>query len=105
MKALERATAILGGQSALARVIKSAHPDSKVKQGHVYHWLRKMDGQLPAEYCVAVEYATVEKGEPVTRYELRPDVFGVLPSAANQAYPQHAAEYRGPDRRRSQMRG
>lgn len=78
MKALERAAKILGGQGAVAEAIKAAHPDSTVKQQTISYWLKRNDGRLPAEYCVAVEYATALKGNPVTRYELRPDVFGAL---------------------------
>jgi DNA-binding transcriptional regulator YdaS (Cro superfamily) len=78
MKPLARAVDVLGSQSALARVC-----GGKVKQAHVWYWLNEKDGELPAEHCVAVEQATAEKGDVVTRYELRPDVFG--PSRAAEA--------------------
>lgn len=72
---LERAVAVLGSQAKLAAAI-----GGKVKQAHVWLWLRKMGGRLPAEHCVAVEAATAARGEVVTRYELRPDVFGAAPA-------------------------
>lgn len=40
----------------------------------VYKW--EKSERIPAEYCRAIEQATNGK---VTRYELRPDVFGVGP--------------------------
>lgn len=55
----------------------------------VYKWWKSNRG-IPAEYCLKIEQAT--KGE-VTRYDLRPDVFGLsadaqaglpAPSAARQ---------------------
>jgi DNA-binding transcriptional regulator YdaS (Cro superfamily) len=68
-KPLQRAIALVeGGQSGLARAIGGT-----VKQGHVWYWLHAKDGQVPAEYCQAIEAAT---GGRVTRFELRPDVFG-----------------------------
>lgn len=66
--ALERAIEIAGGQSALADKI-----GGKIKQGHVWWWLKE-SGRVPAEHCIAIENAT-----GVTRYELRPDVFGPEP--------------------------
>lgn len=44
-----------------------------VKQAHVWNWLNKGRRQVPAEYAVAIERATNKR---VTRYQLRPDVFG-----------------------------
>lgn len=63
--ALSRAIEKLGGQSALARACG-------VKQGHVWHWLNKSHS-VPGDYVLAIEAAT---GGAVTRYELRPDIFG-----------------------------
>jgi DNA-binding transcriptional regulator YdaS (Cro superfamily) len=66
---LEKAVRITGGQSQLARRI-----GGKVRQGYVWKWLRR--GYAPAEHALAIERAT--QGA-VTRYELRPDVFGPSP--------------------------
>jgi DNA-binding transcriptional regulator YdaS (Cro superfamily) len=64
-KALKAAIKAAGGQTALARKIGK-------QQGHVAKWLHR-DKKVPAKMCAAIEAAT--NGE-VTRYELRPDVFG-----------------------------
>lgn len=72
--ALLRACEIAGGQTALARVI-----GGKVRQGHIWYWLNTDGAALPAEYCITVENAT--RGE-VSRYDLRPDVFGPHPETA-----------------------
>lgn len=65
-KALNKATRLCKGPSALARACG-------VTPQAVNKWL---DGQVPAARCIAVELATQGK---VTRYELRPDVFGTKP--------------------------
>lgn len=67
---IRRAAEIAGGQTALGKLIN-------VSQGLVWHWCA---GRLkvPAERCIAVEQAT---GNQVTRYQLRPDVFGEAPAA------------------------
>lgn len=56
----------VGGQSAMAEKLG-------VDQGHVWNWLNRNKSGVPAEYCVAVETASDKE---VTRYDLRPDVFG-----------------------------
>ena len=62
MAALDKAIRFFGSQAALAAELG-------VKQGHVSMWRHR--GNLPAEYCPAIERAT--KG--VVRCEqLRPDV-------------------------------
>ena len=63
---LKKAIEIVGSQSALARACG-------VKQAHVWNWLNKGRRKVPAEYAVAIERATNKR---VTRYQLRPDVFG-----------------------------
>jgi DNA-binding transcriptional regulator YdaS (Cro superfamily) len=63
--ALARAVAIVGSQARLANLIEK-------KQGHVWDWLYKTGRPLP-ECCIPIETAT---NGIVTRYELRPDVFG-----------------------------
>ena len=66
--ALRRAVTLVGSQSALARAL-----GDNVKQGHVWYWLEKGQGKVPAEYCAAIELAT---GGKITRHDLRPDIFG-----------------------------
>lgn len=68
MRALKKAVDHVGGQNALARVLG-------LKQAHVWNWLNR-DREVPAEHCRKIEQAT---GGLVTRYELRPDVFGPAP--------------------------
>ncbi|GEP59497.1 helix-turn-helix domain-containing protein [Reyranella soli] len=57
-----------GGQGKLAAKIGK-------RQGHIGNWLHR-DKKVPAEACAAIELATSGK---VTRYDLRPDVFGPKP--------------------------
>lgn len=64
MDALEKAVKVVGSQVALAAAIE-------VKQGHVWHWLRK-SGFVPAEYVLPIYRATLGK---VTPHELRPDIY------------------------------
>jgi DNA-binding transcriptional regulator YdaS (Cro superfamily) len=66
--ALRKAVELAGGLSGLARAIGA-------KQQHVWNWLNR-DGKPAAEYVLAIESAV--EGQ-VTRYELRPDVFGPPP--------------------------
>jgi DNA-binding transcriptional regulator YdaS (Cro superfamily) len=77
--ALNRAVEIVGGQTALAKAIATA--DRPVKQGHVWSWLRR-NRKVPPEFCRPIEEAT--NGQ-VTRYDLRPDVFGPAPSKQEAA--------------------
>ncbi len=65
---LQRAVQVAGSQSALARLIG-------VRQGTLWKWL--VTGRVPAEYAVPIEFAA---GRLVTRYELRPDIFGSAPN-------------------------
>ena len=67
MEALLRAVSLAGGQTALARRIGK-------KQPTVAQWLRR--GRVSPTSCIAIETAL---GGQVTRYELRPDVFGQPP--------------------------
>ncbi|MEV8518633.1 YdaS family helix-turn-helix protein [Dyella marensis] len=82
MNYVQRAVAAFPSQAAFARQI-GRHPQE------VTRWIRT--GKVPAKHCQAVEQA-VEQAlasrdrslptlEPVTRYELRPDVFGHQPGA------------------------
>ena len=65
LEALQRAVKLAGGQSALARRIQ-------VKQQTVHYWL-SVGKKASADYARKIEEAV---GGQVTRYELRPDVFG-----------------------------
>jgi DNA-binding transcriptional regulator YdaS (Cro superfamily) len=67
MEALLRAVSLAGGQTALARRIGKT-------QSHVAQWLRR--GRVGPTACIPIETAV---GGQVTRYELRPDVFGKPP--------------------------
>lgn len=71
---LSRAIAAVGGQSKLARLIGKT-------QGHISSWLRR-DAKVPAECVLAVEAAC--EGA-VTRYELRPDIYGAAPTSKRAA--------------------
>lgn len=46
----------------------------KQRPQEITRWVKR--GQPPARYCLAIEDAT---GGLVTRYDLRPDVFGQAP--------------------------
>ena len=71
---LTRAIAAAGGQSALARAIG-------VQQAHVWYWLKKRSGKVPAEKVLPIEEAT-----GVPRHELRPDLYPPPPPpATNEA--------------------
>ncbi|QBQ56609.1 helix-turn-helix domain-containing protein [Nitrosococcus wardiae] len=61
---------IVGSQTALAR-------SCGVRYQAVQKWIKK--GRVPAERVSAIERAT--KGR-ITRYELRPDIFGEREEAA-----------------------
>ena len=67
MEALLRAVTLAGGQTALARRIGKT-------QSHVAQWLKR--GRVGPTACIPIETAV---GGRVTRYELRPDVFGKAP--------------------------
>jgi len=69
---LERVRDLLGTQKAIADLFGLSAPT-------VHEWFRR--GSPPADRCIALEEAT---GGKVTRYELRPDVFGV-PGQARKA--------------------
>ncbi len=71
MSPLQRAISFCGSQAELARRIGGT-----IKQPHVWGWLHRGARQVPAEHCAAIERATAGA---VSRYELRPDVFGPAP--------------------------
>ena len=64
MKGLERAITIFGSQSALAHELD-------VTPQAVQQWVRYQ--RVPVARAIQIERAT---GGRVTRYELRPDIFG-----------------------------
>jgi len=68
-EALQKAICEIGTQGRLAALLGK-------QQGHVGKWLHR-DKKVPADMCLAIERVT---GGKVTRYELRPDVFGDPPS-------------------------
>lgn len=74
---LYKAVEILGGQVRLATAIKNwnmAHGGNvKISQAHIWNWLNSRSPMPPSEHCRAIEEIT--QGA-VTRYDLRPDVFG-----------------------------
>lgn len=65
--ALDRACALMGSQLALATSLKIRSPS-------ISDWRKR--GRVPVERCGDIEVAT--RGL-VTRYDLRPDVFGTAP--------------------------
>ena len=65
------AVAAAGSQTELARQLEC----SQVFVHQMQHGLRK----VPARLCLPIERAT---GGAVTRYDLRPDIFGEAPDGA-----------------------
>lgn len=78
---LQQAVDLLNGQSKLASAIG-------VKQAHVWYWLNKANGKVPAEYLIAIERAT--EGV-VTRAHLRPDLYPPSDDPLPVASPTEAA--------------
>ena len=81
-KALEKAVALAGGQSALAEELKSLYPESResLRQGHIWKWINRSKSLVPpAEYVLDIE--KIVDGA-VTRHELRPDLYPLEESAA-----------------------
>ena len=72
---LQRAVALSGGQSALARLIGT-------KQGNVWYWLN-VAKRLPADYVLPIERATAGV---VTRHDLRPDLYPVEQASAPKIF-------------------
>ncbi|WP_041522971.1 YdaS family helix-turn-helix protein [Gilvimarinus agarilyticus] len=59
---------LLGGQVAVAEI-------TGVKQQTVGYWVNK-SGKIPAEYVRPIEAELRKRGATITRYEIRPDVYG-----------------------------
>lgn len=66
---IDRVIAHLGSQQALADALGIRSPS-------ISEWRARGARGIPAERCLPIERAT---GGAVTRYELRPDVFGPAP--------------------------
>ncbi|UPG86826.1 helix-turn-helix domain-containing protein [Luteibacter aegosomatis] len=64
MHPIDRVIEIVGGQEKLASILA-------IKSPSISGW--RMRNRVPAERCIAIERAT---NGIVTRYDLRPDVFG-----------------------------
>ncbi len=64
-KSLEKAIQIAGSQTRLAKRVGK-------EQGHVWDWLNKRAGKVPAELVCDVAKAT---GWKVTPHSLRPDIY------------------------------
>lgn len=73
LNALTRAVDLAGGQSELARRLQAQ--GLQVKQQNIDYWIR-FSKKAPGKFARGIETAT--DGQ-VTRYELRPDVFGDTP--------------------------
>jgi hypothetical protein len=72
--ALAKAIDLMGSQQALADRLG-------IKSPSITEWRQR--NRVPAERCISIEEAT---GREVTRYELRPDVFGAGPGAGQAAH-------------------
>jgi DNA-binding transcriptional regulator YdaS (Cro superfamily) len=77
MNYLQKTIDLVGGQSQLAKKITRWHSMNGagliVRQQYVWKWLNSDSPMPPAEHCRAIEDIT---NGAVTRYDLRPDVFG-----------------------------
>lgn len=71
-EALSRAIDQAGGPAALARHISTVMPERTLTTQAISQWKR-----CPTDRALAVESAP---GVTVTRYELRPDVYGAEPA-------------------------
>lgn len=80
--ALEKAVRVAGGQTALARAL-SGKLNRTVRQGQIWKWMRSRAG-TPPEYVRAISQITWERGDEVSVYELRQDVFGPAPQSREQ---------------------
>ena len=69
MDALLKAIEIMGNQRKLADACG-------ISEMAVSKWVKR--GQVPIERCLDIERAT---GLQVTRYDLRPEIFGARPAA------------------------
>lgn len=72
ISALDDAVRCLGSQNALANAIG-------IRSASISGWRKR--SRVPYDRCKAIERAT---NGAVTRYDLRPDVFGPAPTAATR---------------------
>lgn len=81
--ALKKAIETAGGQAALAELINQIPPPNKKtwvpkRQSHVSSWLIRDKGKVPPVEARMIDEAL--DGE-VSRFDLRPDVFGKQPNS------------------------
>ncbi len=74
---IQRAAALVGGQSELARRITATDGQKPITPQGVGAWCRG-ETQIPSERVIAIEAIT---GGQVTRHELRPDIYPVNEAA------------------------
>jgi hypothetical protein len=78
---LVRAIELVGGPSAVAAGLR-LRGFPKMSPSHVRNWVKR-DKKTPSEVCRHLEALVAETGRGVvTRYELRPDVFGDFDDAS-----------------------
>lgn len=84
---LHLAITLAGGPAGLAAKLNALRPagSTPARSQHVVNWRRR--GRVPSEWCLLIEAAV--DGQ-VTRYQLRPDVFGAAPAARGGAQPDAA---------------
>lgn len=70
--ALEYAVSKSGGQAAIAKKLRAATGNEKIKQQHIWNWLNR-DNKTPAEWCLPIEEVS---GIPGIAALLRPELFG-----------------------------
>lgn len=75
---IKRALQITGSYTKLAELCGNG-----CKANKVFNWANR-NGQPPGHWCIAIEKAT--KGQ-VTRYDLRPDIFGTAREAMESLSP------------------
>jgi len=73
---IQAAVDLFDSQTAFAEAIST--DDRKVKQAQVSHWYTGLK-PVPGHHCLPIEVATKAQ---VTRYDLRPDIFGEPTQAA-----------------------
>lgn len=76
MNSIELACIAVGSQAALARAI-GVWPQA------VHQWIEG-ERPVPSKQCIPIEEAT---GGKVTRYDLRPDIFGTASRDAAEGHP------------------
>lgn len=85
---IAQAVSAAGGVPALAK-------GCDVSVQAVHKWLKA--GRPPAERCIEIERLS---GGTITRYQLRPDVFGEQPVGGRRDHLRRQAERRDGDRRK-----